>query len=109
MRRELDDLALWEKPPQLREEFVGNVYERRTNSVRVFQRDSLPLRQVTRFPSAECRLNRLLGQTDFAADGGVDVDSEGTSVTDRYADSNQLDQASADGPPSRAEDHVGEK
>src|SRR5262249_10926379 len=109
MRRQLDDLALREKPPQLREEFVWNVYGRSTDSVRVFQRDSLPLRQVTRFLNAECRLDHLLGQTGFAADGGVDVHSEGTPVTGRYSDSDELDQLSVDGPPPRTEDHVGEE
>jgi hypothetical protein len=45
----------------------------------------------------------------WSADGGVDVDSEGTPVAGRDSDSDQLNQASADGPPSGTEDQVGEE
>src|SRR5262245_5364839 len=109
MRRQLDDLSFREEPPQLREEFVWNVHRRRTHPVRVFQGDSLALRQASRFLDAECRLDRLVRQPGFAAGVGVDVDSEGTPVAGRYSDSDQLNQASADGPPSGTEDQVGEE
>src|SRR5262249_5101450 len=109
MRRQLDDLAFREKPLQVREEFIRNVDRRCANAVRVFQRDSLPLRQVAGSLNAERSLNLLLRETGFAADGGIDVHSEGTTVTGRYSDSDHLDQVPADGPPSRAKDHVGQE
>src|SRR4030095_17063077 len=96
-------------PPRFREECVWNVPRRRPAPVCVFQGDSLALRQASRFLEAECRLDRLLRQPGFAADGGVDVDSEGTPAAGRYSDSDQLNQASADGPPSGTKDQVGEE
>jgi len=38
-------------------------------------------------PVAECSLNLLPRETGFAADGGLDVRSERTTVTGRYSDS----------------------
>src|SRR5262249_56940156 len=94
---------------QLREDFDWTVQGLRTDPGAIFQGDSLALRQASRLLDAECRLDRLLRQPGFAADGGVDVDSEGTPVAGRYSDSDQLNQASADGPPSGTEDQVGEE
>jgi hypothetical protein len=52
------------------------------------------------FVTAECRLNLLPRETGFAADGGIHVHSEGTTVTGRDSDADHLDQVPADGPPS---------
>jgi hypothetical protein len=74
MRRQLDDLAFREESLQIREEFVRNVDRRRANAVRVFQRDSLPLRQVAGFLNAE---RRSLSRINKFASLRIDKDARG--------------------------------
>src|SRR5262249_20397302 len=107
VRRQLDDLALREQPLQLREELVRHVDGRRAHTVRIFQREQLALRQIARLVEAERDLDLLPREAGLAADGGIDVHSEGTAVEGSDPDADQLDEVAADRPSPRAEDRVG--
>src|SRR5215470_4979901 len=90
VRRQLDDFALREQPLQRLEELVGNVDGRCAHTVRVLQREPLALRQVAWLVEAERDLYLLPREASLAADGGIDVHSEGTAVEGRDPDSDQL-------------------
>jgi hypothetical protein len=109
MRRQLDNLPLRKEPLQACEEFVRNVDRSGADAVRVFQRDPLPFGQVAGFLDAERGLDRLPRETSPTADGGIDINSEGTTVASRDTDSDQLEQVPAQGPPARAEDQIGQE
>src|SRR5215470_20430746 len=80
VRRQLDDLSLREQPLQLLEKLVRNVDGRRAHTVRVLQREPLALRQVVWLSEAERDLYLLPREAGLAANGGIDVHSEGTAV-----------------------------
>src|SRR5262245_8789045 len=109
MCRQLDDFAFREELSEMGKEVVRYINGRCAHAVRVFQRDSLPLGQRTDFLASQGHLDLLSREAYLAADGGIDVHSERTTVANGHSNSDQLHQRPTDGPSSRAKDHVGQE
>jgi hypothetical protein len=91
-RRQLDDLALGELGSEAGEEVVGDIHWRGAHAVGVLEGQTLPSRKrkLVHRASAERRVDLLTRQAPLAADGGVDIHSEGTAVESGHPHAYQL-------------------
>src|SRR6266581_2208886 len=106
LRRQLDDLALREVPPQLRELRLAHVAGRDGHHLGVGDRRALALREARVIRVAFDRLELVVRDTLSPAHGSIDVHSEDAADEGGDAQVDELAERGLDRPAARLEDGV---